>query len=369
MKVLFMTNLPSPYRVEFFTELGRECDLTVIYERKSASDRSKKWKAISEKTYKEIFLKGKEIGADNSISFEVIKYINKTYDVIVVGMYSTITAMIAVLYMKLRGISFWISTDGGFVKEEAKRKYLLKRFLIGSADRWLSTGANSTEYLVHYGAKSQKCYVYPFSSVSEKNLLKKSLKQSEKKQFKSQIGVTEERMILSVGQFIYRKGYDLLIQACNGLPNNIGVYIVGGVPTREYMNLIKKYNIHNVHFIDFVEKDELSIYYKAADMFVLPTREDIWGLVINEAMSYGLPVVTTTKCVAGLELVKDNINGQLVPAEDIESLRKAIKNVFSKCDRLGNNALETMREYTIEKMAEKHVEYFVQYGGNNGWKN
>lgn len=365
MKVLFMTNLPSPYRVRFFAELGKKCDLTVIYERKSASDRSEKWRAVSDKTYKEIFLYGKKIGTDNSISFEILKYINKSYDVIVVGMYSTITAMISILYMRVRGIPFWISTDGGFVKEEPRKNYILKKVLLGSAKAWLSTGTKATEYLVHYGADWRKCYVYPFSSVSEKDLLEKPLNQSEKEQFKNQIGGVEKRMLLSVGQFIHRKGYDLLIQACVGLSDDIGVYIVGGVPPQEYIDLIQKYNIRNIHFVDFMKKDELAVYYKAADVFILPTREDIWGLVINEAMSYGLPVITTTNCIAGLELVEDDFNGQLVPSEDVESLKNSIETVFSDCERLGSNALETIRKYTIERMAEIHAEYFALYGGNN----
>lgn len=125
-----MTNLPSPYRVRFFSELGKMCDLTVIYERRSASDRNKKWEAAGDKTYTEIFLRGKEIGTDNSISIEILKYLNETYDVIVVGMYSTITAMIAITYMKLKGIPFWISTDGGLIKEESKRKQNLKKFCL-----------------------------------------------------------------------------------------------------------------------------------------------------------------------------------------------------------------------------------------------
>ena len=53
----------------------------------------------------------------------------------------------------------------------------------------------------------------------------------------------------------------------------------------------------------------------ASDLFVLPTREDIWGLVINEAMSFGLPIITTRKCIAGTELITDGENGYLLEAD------------------------------------------------------
>lgn len=72
-------------------------------------------------------------------------------------------------------------------------------------------------------------------------------------------------------------------------------------------------------------------YYKAADLFVLPTREDIWGLVINEAMAYGLPIITTDKCVAGVQLL-NNQELTIIPTNDISSLATAI-NYLLKDDQ------------------------------------
>lgn len=60
----------------------------------------------------------------------------------------------------------------------------------------------------------------------------------------------------------------------------------------------------NIVFVEFKTKEDLIDYYRAADLFVLPTREDIWGLVVNEAMAAGTPVITTTNCGAGMEILK-----------------------------------------------------------------
>ena len=79
-------------------------------------------------------------------------------------------------------------------------------------------------------------------------------------------------------------------------------------------------NLNNVHFIDFKNKDTLKEYYHVADVFVLPTREDIWGLVINEALAYGLPVITTDKCMAGLEMIENGKNGYIIPVNDVKKI-------------------------------------------------
>ena len=94
----------------------------------------------------------------------------------------------------------------------------------------------------------------------------------------------------------------------------------------------------------------------AADLFCLPTREDIWGLVVNEAMAFGLPVVTTEQCVAGLELVENGINGYLVPIEDPDALSESLNKVLSSdMEAMGRASLQKIQGYTIEKMAEAHL--------------
>ena len=174
--------------------------------------------------------------------------------------------------------------------------------------------------------------------------------------------ISEEIIILYSGQFIYRKGIDILLKSCKELPPNCGVYIVGGKPTDEYLHIIKDYNLKNIHFVGFKKPSELEIYYEVADIYILPTREDIWGLVINEAMAYGLPVITTNKCLAGTELIENENNGFIVPVEDIGILSEKI-NILVKNEVLRNkirvNNIQKIQTYTIENMADIHMKIFM----------
>ena len=137
---------------------------------------------------------------------------------------------------------------------------------------------------------------------------------------------------------------------------SVGVYFIGGQPEQAHLDFCKEKSLTNVHFVGFQKREELASFYRAADCLVLPTKSDVWGLVINEAMAYGLPVITTDRCVAGLELVKDGVNGYLVPVEDNGALAEKLNRMLCEDMRkMGEAALETIRPYTLENMAEAHV--------------
>lgn len=368
MRVLFLTNIPSPYRVEFFNELGKLCDLTVLYERATASDRDSKWLVPSHTTFKDWYLKGCEFGRESAFCPEVIKWLrNRLFDIFVIGGYSTPTGMLAIEILNYRKIPFVLNADGGLIKNDPRYRYLIKKHFISSATHWLSTGENTSTFLTHYGANPQNIYIYPFTSINEKDIVSKPIDIVEKNIVRSKLGMMEDKIILSVGQFIHRKGYDILLHACEGLPKNYGIYIVGGTPTEEYISLKNEMHLENVHFVEFMTKKEIKEFYKAADIFVLPTREDIWGLVINEAMAFALPVITTNKCVAGLELIIDGENGFLIESENVLMLTQKIINIAedNNCQlRMGEHNIEKIKRYSIENMAREHIRIFEQINRN-----
>lgn len=358
MKVLYLTNLPTPYRVNFFNELGKYCDLTVLFERRTAKDRDESWLMNSATNFDDIFLESIRIGNDNSLTLKIIGWlIDCSYDIIVIGGYSTFTSMLAISYLNIKKIPFVLNSDGGFIKSDKFMIYHIKKYFISSAMHWLSTSKITDEYLIHYGASVDNIYRYPFTSMRQNDFLTNVIPYLEKESYRKELNIHYNNMILSVGQFITRKGFDILIKASNQLKDDTGVYIVGGEPTDEYIDLMNTYDIHNVHFIRFMPKELLKKYFLSADLFVLPTREDIWGLVINESLAYGLPVITTNKCIAGIELIKNGVNGFIVNSEDINGIAKKINDLLTDKNKLlemSSNCIDLIQEYTIEEMAKVH---------------
>lgn len=361
MRVLFLTNVPSPYRVDFFNKLGNLCELTVLFESNTAKNRNCNWMANTNRNFKSVFMKGIKVGEAEAFCPKVVKYLSKKkYDFIIVGLYSSPTGMLAIEYMKMRNIPFILNSDGGYIKSESKLNYFIKRHFISAASYWLSTGKITSDYFSYYGADKTKTYVYSFTSTLQNEVLSTPLSKKEKQFYKKKLGMNENKVVLSVGQFIHRKGYDLLLNRCKNLNKEIGIYIVGGEATEEYKEIKEKLNLTNVNFVGFKNKSELADYYKAADLFVLPTREDIWGLVINEAMSYGLPVLTTERCLAGLEMISDK---DCICDVNVDWKEK-IENTINRddYDLLCEHNLKTAKKYTIENMANEHFEIFNLIG-------
>lgn len=359
MKILFISNIPSPYRVDFFNELGKKVDLTVLFEAKRAHGINFDWND-NYLNFKTIFLSEGEI-QERKYNFQILKEIKKDkYDVIFATNYSYRTELIAYLKMVFCKIPFVLEIDGGILKPESKLLYLVKRFMLTKPITIMSPSYKSDDFLKHYGVNEKKIYRYAFSSLWEKDIVPQILSEEEKNRIKMEKGYGDVPVILCVSQVIHRKGIDILINALNQIQDEYSCVIIGERPDDNYFNEVNREKNDKTFFVDFKSKDELKQYYLMADFFVLPTRFDVWGLVVNEALANGLPVITTTSCVAGTELIIDGENGFLIEKENMNILSEKIQFLLKEKayrQKMSQVALKSIGDYTIEKMVENHVDF------------
>lgn len=368
MKILFLANIPSPYRVHFFNELGKRCDLTVVFEKTFSNERDESWKNYSFEHFKGCFLKGISTGVDTAFSLGVRKYVkDKSFDHVICATFSTPTGLLAVQAMKRNKIPYWLETDGGSPKSGNGIKEKLKKWVIRDAAGYFSTSRENDAYYLAYGASPERIFRYPFTSLFQGDLFPAPSDQEERAALRKKLGITESKVVLSVGRFTYLggygKGYDVLLRSAKAFPKEVGWYIVGGAPTTEFEAMKNDAGLTNVHFVDFKSKEELKEYYRAADLFVLMTVGEAWGLVINEAMSCGLPVITTDRCIAGTELIRNGENGFLLPVGDDVGLTARLNEVLLDRERLqtmSEAALRTIADYTIENMVQAHLKIFQE---------
>jgi glycosyltransferase involved in cell wall biosynthesis len=155
-----------------------------------------------------------------------------------------------------------------------------------------------------------------------------------------------EKVILYFGRLIKRKGVDYLIRAFAKLvmEHSDTVLIIAGEgeEKRNLQKLCRMLNVEDrVHFAGFVKEEDKPTYFLACDIFVCPSvtleMPEIWGLVVNEAMSVGKPVIVTTAVGCSSDLVKHGVNGYIVPEKDADALYKALK-LFLENENLMINA-------------------------------
>lgn len=362
-KILLVDNYMLPYRVQLNNEIAKSVDLTALYEFSKDKIRDEKWKnGKAEFKFSVANTECDRVDVKYDKKF-MEKQCFSSYDCILIEAYNCKMSIKIMSYLKKNNIDFIINADGGFKKsKENPLKRIYKRHLLKQASMWITSGEYSSEYLKFYGAKTEFIRYYPFAFNYPEDIMLPS--QEEKQKIKNKLNIKYDKVILTVSRFVEIKGNDILLKACQGLDDNIGIYLVGGFPTLEYTKLKEDLKLDNVNFIDFMPSVDLEEYYKMADLFVLPTRADVWGLVINEAMAKSLPIITTNKCIAGIERVIPGENGFLVEVDDICEIHNKIKLLFKDenlLTKISNNNFEKMKKFTILDNANRHCEIFQEF--------
>ncbi len=222
-----------------------------------------------------------------------------------------------------------IKNRASSIEHESPRRIEAEANIIQSADRVVCATEHEKSLLVHlYYADPQKIAVVPLGVDLER------FRPIDQAQARKQLGFKDERIVLFVGRIEPLKGVDILINAAAMLESDVecSVLIVGGDETTagsvdELRSLASNLGIgHRVAFVGAVDHEKLPLFYNAADVCVVPSHYESFGLVAVEAMACGVPVVASR--VGGMaRTVRDGETGYLIPwlcpepfAERIEML-------------------------------------------------
>ena len=368
IKVALIHNTIAPYRHPLFERLSRNVDLKVYYcSVKHSSHKWDLWPRVYDYKFKilpKISLRTPttEISVNPSIVKEIIR--DRPHVIILSGyIYPTMWLAFGIGTILKIPIVYW--TEG--VREPQSFLGLLTRpmrmFFIKEAKAIIVPGRLSRNYVVSMGAKKSKVFIAANSINNDFFIGLSSKYKKNKERLKKELGVNKEKVVLYVGQLIERKAVDYLLRAYGRLKQEHGevaLVIVGSGPLKDQLKYICNANaISDVHFIESgLRIIDLIEYYSISDVFVLPTRMDVWGFVINEAMACGLTVISTKNAQAAIEMIRQGENGFVINDVDEEELYSTMNKLLSReeLESMGKKSLETVtRGFDPSLMKERFI--------------
>ena len=364
-KIVIITTNIAPYRLRWSEELSEHYEVVIYYTKDREKDRDKRFLKHGSEKCKVVKLNNKNDRSE-PLCFDVLKAIRQhRKDLILFDGYGPITNILGLVYCKLIRKKVIINVDGYALGEKPSfLKENLKKLIISKLCPIIFCSSEVTkEHLISCGADRDHIYVHNFSSVDRARILSKPLTEKEKEELREKLKIESRKpVVLGVGQFIPRKRFEDLIEAVKKCKTDCDLYILGGRPDEKYLELVK--NTDKIRFIDFVPPEEVDDYYRASDLFVLCSQTDVWGLVLNEAVANGLPVISSDHCIAGLSMVEGN--GIVYETGNIEQLTAAIDTCLEQENRkkMAERSLKIAGEYNIESMVERQLPVIQQYFEN-----
>ena len=244
-----------------------------------------------------------------------------------------------------------------FYSRLGRLRRVFKAFVYRRADHFCAHSSQAMSLLKNLHVRNDRITFTPWA-VDNNRFARDSIA-ADRDEVQQTLGL-QGIAFITVGALIPRKGIDLLIEAWKRLcskPNpGVDLLIVGDGPQRSRLQaMAQEYALDNIHFIGHVNQQTLASCYRAADVFILPTLEDIWGFVVSEAMAVGLPVLCSRYSGCSDDLVEDGRNGFVFDPLDPDDFDAALEKVLVDVDamqRLGRQSLEIIGKFTIERSVD-----------------
>lgn len=302
-------------------------------------------------------------GSFSSISFfkKVMKFKQEISeykpDLVVLPGYYDLSFWLLLLFLKLRKTPVILTLDSTFMdKSRVWYKEVLKRFFVAQCDAAFGYGTKSREYLIQLGMPEKSIFIRCQATDNQKiTSIYNSVKINRKK-YSHQFGYKPFNFIY-VGRLSQEKNVELLIKTFTALKlqeplaTDWGLIVVGDGPIKSY--LVKK-RVPDIYFTGGKNWEEVPVYYALADVLVLPSISEPWGLVVNEAMACGLPVIVSDRCGSAYDLVVNSTNGFIFNSLEGQDLfdKMTFFVTHPECiHEMGRRSNEIINEYTPENAA------------------
>lgn len=358
MKIAFLTSLRTPYRilqVNEFTAI-KETEFNVYYTNKQKENRD--WDISREKLFNEKDLSGFGLFGKYGYINSGLLTIVKENDVVILGGYEQPTYILMSLLCRVTRTPYILLFDGisrnRLESKERQLKKALKNIVVKHAEALFVNGTVSRRYF-------NEVFQYPvdkiynqYLTVDHKTINRLYAQKRElRRAYRQQLGISsDEKVVLYSGRLLDFKNVASIVKALSFTERKGLVFLItgGGDQEKEIRVLAEKFGVRLIVTGFLTDQQELFKHYLAADVFVLPSFVEPWGLVVNEAMLAGLPVVISENCGSSLDLVTPD-NGRTFDPYDYKDMAKVIEEVLFQEDyeKMGRVSRDIISDWTFEQ--------------------
>lgn len=350
-KAVLIFNMPAPYRERIFEIVGEQFgdNFTVVFCQKMESDRQ--WDNIGG-NYHKVFLKERVFTYHNyykrhvHYNPDVWSTLNKLNPDIVITYGYNPTYLFAYMWAKMKRRKHLVFSDVSYSIEKSLTfaHKLLRKIIVPSSQAYIAASDEASDLLIQHGAKKKNMF---FSHLCANNDLFFNYQPNEPRKYDLMFSgrLISSKLPLFFGE-VARLAKEKL--------GHISVLILGdGELKGEMVEFMEKHDI-TYHYPGFIKQQDLPKYYYQAKIFLFPTLIDCWGVVVNEACAAGLPVITCENTAAAGELVKDGVNGYVLPLEERQWADAVVGLLTDEAKLLqfSSSARKEVERYSYENAAQ-----------------
>lgn len=371
--MIFFISHPIQYVSPLLRELASKINLQVYYyggKVESKFDKgfgqNVKWDIPLLEGYESSFLKNSSSAKSMStkftdaINYDVFKVLRKAEsDIVIVNGWAYMSDWFVLIAAKLFGHQVWMRAEMPWNQELMKPnsfkkrikfwlfKHMVFKYLI---DRFLYIGSQNKLFYLNHGVSENKLIFAPYAVENERFAAQIS---TDKFSCRQQYGISVDQfVILYSGKLIDKKRPLDLLLAFQLLENeNALLFYLGDGPLRGQLETeIENSNIKNVIISGFINQSEIGQIYNMSDVFVMCSGiGETWGLSVNEAMNFGLPVIVSDTCGSAHDLVMNGKNGFVFKEGDVSELKTQLEELIndkSLRESFGQRSSEKIKEYS-----------------------
>lgn len=281
----------------------------------------------------------------------------KKYDAIIVQGWQHYGMLKAAWLAKRAGIKVLMRCEAtDHVASSAGLKRLLRevtvRFLLSQIDSCLAIGTRNRDFYLKRGFPAEQIGFMPYCVDNDR--FRTRAQSADTQGLRMQLSLELGRpIILYASKFMARKFPDQLLAAylCLPEPRPYLIYVGDGEMRSNLEATVETHQLKDVRFAGFRNQAELPEYYALSDIFVLPSINETWGLVVNEAMNAGCAIITTDQVGSAADLVRSGQNGFVIKSCDVSALTNALVEclVEERFREMGLRSLEIIQDWGIRE--------------------